>query len=81
MHDEAGRDQNLLSFETQHELAQQGFMKFGAPAEFMREYFRNARGIHNEMWRALDLLKGARARCSTIFETAGRVSPNEGLTA
>ncbi|HEX6896688.1 MAG TPA: hypothetical protein VF146_15515, partial [Bryobacteraceae bacterium] len=55
LHYQAGRDQNLLSFETQHELAQQGFMKFGAPAEFMREYFRNARGIYNEVRRALDL--------------------------
>lgn len=55
LHYEAGRDQNLLSFEAQHELTQQAFLNTREPAPFMREYFRNARVIYNEARRALDL--------------------------
>jgi len=54
LHYQAGRDQNLLTFEAQHELTQEGFLKFHEPAKFMREYFRNARIIYNEARRALD---------------------------
>jgi len=55
LHYQAGRDQNLLSFEAQHELTQQAFLNTRGPAAFMREYFRNARVIYNEARRALDL--------------------------
>jgi len=54
LHYQAGRDQNLLSFESQHELAQQAFLNVQQPAALMREYFRNARVIFNEARRALD---------------------------
>ncbi len=43
LHYRAGRDQNLLSFDSQEEIAGQPFQPFHEPAEFMREYFRNAR--------------------------------------
>ncbi len=55
LHYQAARDQNLLSFEMQHELTQQRFWHTREPAAFMREYFRNARVIYNEARRALDL--------------------------
>jgi len=55
LHYQAGRDQNLLSFEAQYDLTQQAFLEAREPAAFMREYFRNARVIYNEARRALDL--------------------------
>jgi [protein-PII] uridylyltransferase len=54
LHYQAQRDQNLLSFEAQHELAQQSFLPVQEPSAFMREYFQNARVIYNEARRALD---------------------------
>jgi [protein-PII] uridylyltransferase len=54
LHYAAGRDQNLLNFEAQHELAQQSFLNVHEPSALMREYFRNARVVFNEARRALD---------------------------
>ena len=55
LHYQAQRDQNLLSFEAQHELAQQSFLPVQEPSALMRQYFQNARVIYNEARRALDL--------------------------
>jgi [protein-PII] uridylyltransferase len=54
LHYQAQRDQNLLSFEAQHELARQSFLPVQEPSAFMREYFKNARVIFNEARRAID---------------------------
>lgn len=54
LHYQAARDQNLLSFEAQHELTRQAFLDRREPAAFMREYFQNVRIIYNEARRALD---------------------------
>ena len=59
LHYQSGRDQNLLSFEAQHDLSQQAFLGFREPADFMREYFRNARIIYNEARRALDIAENS----------------------
>ena len=67
LHYQAGRDQNLLSFEAQYDLTQQAFLNFHQPPEFMREYFRNARVIYNEARRALDLSERAESSLLTNF--------------
>ena len=54
LHYQAQRDQNLLSFEAQHELAGRSFLPVQEPSAFMREYFRNVRAIFTESQRALD---------------------------
>ena len=54
LHYQAGQDQNVLHFDAQHSLAQQAFVSSKKPAEWMREYLRNARMIFNEARRALD---------------------------
>ena len=59
LHYESGRDQNLLSFEEQHELTERRFLSAREPAALMREYFRNARVIYNEARRGLDLSEKA----------------------
>jgi [protein-PII] uridylyltransferase len=54
LHYQGRRDQNLLTFEAQEELAAQPYSGFHEPAPLMREYFRNARVIFSEARRALD---------------------------
>jgi len=54
LHYRDSRDQNLLSFEAQEELAARAVSLFPTPSEFMREYFRNARFIDSEARRTLD---------------------------
>jgi [protein-PII] uridylyltransferase len=54
LHYQAGRDQNLLSYDAQEEIARQSFISVREPAGFMREYFQNARAIYSEARRALD---------------------------
>ncbi len=51
----AGRDQNLLDFDAQEEIARQSFTSAREPAAYMREYFRNARLVDSEARRAIDL--------------------------
>ena len=75
LHYQAGRDQNLLSFEAQYDLTQQGFLNTREPAAFMRQYFRNARVIYNEARRALDLSeKGESSLLSNFRDWRSRLS-------
>jgi len=54
LHYRAGRDQNLLNFEAQEDYSQHATPPFASPADFMREYFQNARIIDREARRSLD---------------------------
>lgn len=54
LHYRAGRDHNLLSFEAQEDIALHSITPIHTPAEFMREYFQNARSIDSEARRTLD---------------------------
>lgn len=54
LHYQARRDQNLLNFDAQEEIARQSFTAIHQPPEFMREYFQNARAIYSQARRALD---------------------------
>ena len=67
LHYRAGRDQNLLSFDSQEEIAGQPFQPFHEPAEFMREYFRNARTIYTEARRTLDLNERGESSLASQF--------------
>ncbi|MBZ5609659.1 MAG: [protein-PII] uridylyltransferase [Acidobacteriia bacterium] len=67
LHYQAGRDQNQLTFDAQHELTKQGFLDFHESAAFMREYFRNARAIANESRRALDLIESSESSLVAQF--------------
>jgi [protein-PII] uridylyltransferase len=57
LHYQAGRDQNLLDFDAQHQITQQRFASVSEPAAFMREYYRNARMVNSEARRAIDLIE------------------------
>ncbi|HUA21564.1 MAG TPA: HD domain-containing protein [Bryobacteraceae bacterium] len=67
LHYRAGRDQNLLSFESQEEISGQSFQPCHEPAEFMREYFRNARAIYTEARRTLDLIERSDSTLASQF--------------
>ncbi|HYK17257.1 MAG TPA: HD domain-containing protein [Bryobacteraceae bacterium] len=78
LHYQSGRDQNVLSFEAQHDLTQQAFLGFREPAEFMREYFRNTRVIYNEVRRALDIAENSESSLfSSIRDRRSRLSNSE----
>lgn len=58
LHERAGRDHNLLTFEAQECAA----AEWGAsPAAWMREYFRHARTVARAAERALDAAEGRRS--------------------
>ncbi|HYL76253.1 MAG TPA: HD domain-containing protein [Bryobacteraceae bacterium] len=54
LHYQACRDHNLLNFDAQEAITGQPFATAREPADFMREYFQNARAIYSEARRALD---------------------------
>jgi len=54
LHYRAGRDQNLLSFDAQEDIATHSIPPFPSPSQFMREYFLNVRSIDSEARRTLD---------------------------
>ena len=62
LHFQAGRDQNLLSFDAQEDAAELKFagMEDGAgnPAAWMRGYFRHARRIHRSCLRGMEISEG-----------------------
>jgi [protein-PII] uridylyltransferase len=61
LHEMAGRDANVLTFDAQDCVAQALGI---APAELMREYYRHARAVHR---RALRELESGEARASSLF--------------
>jgi [protein-PII] uridylyltransferase len=67
LHYQAGRDQNLLSFDEQEEITEQLFTSAGEAPAFMREYFKNARVIYNEARRALDWIDKSETSLLTQF--------------
>jgi [protein-PII] uridylyltransferase len=78
LHYQTRRDQNLLSFDAQEALTTQPYLAFEAPAELMREYFRNARVIFNEARRALDVNERSESSLATQFrDWRSRLSNSE----
>jgi [protein-PII] uridylyltransferase len=58
LHYQAGRDQNLLSFDAQEEITDQPFAPVRDPAAWMREYFRHARAVWRAASRWIELGEG-----------------------
>ncbi len=58
LHFRSGRDNNVLSFDAQDEVADQLFAGRPGPAAWMRRYFRHAREIHRAALRALEAGEG-----------------------
>lgn len=58
LHLRAGRDDNVLSFEAQEELALQPFSRGESPQAWMRRYYLHARAVHGAALRAVDLCHG-----------------------
>jgi len=58
LHESAGRDQNLLSFDVQESLSVN-------PAELMRDYFRHARAVDQSVRRAMET---AKAKAGNLIE-------------
>jgi [protein-PII] uridylyltransferase len=54
LHLQAGRDQNLLTFDAQEELAEQPFAAGRDPAAWMRDYFQQARGVYRAAVGAME---------------------------
>jgi [protein-PII] uridylyltransferase len=54
LHYRAGRDRNVLDFETQDRIAEQPFSTEKTPELWIREYFTHARVIYREAMRRLD---------------------------
>jgi [protein-PII] uridylyltransferase len=55
LHFRAGRDQNILSFEDQDEIAAAVFSPWPDPAEWMRAWYRHASRIHQQALCELEL--------------------------
>jgi len=78
LHYQARRDQNLLTFDAQQDLAAQPYLEFHEPAELMREYFRNARVIFSEALRAVDSNQKRQSSLALQFrERRSRLSNHE----
>lgn len=56
LHLQAGRDQNLLSFDSQDQIAESNEFHAPSAAEWMRIYYRHARRIFQGAVRALELI-------------------------
>jgi [protein-PII] uridylyltransferase len=56
LHQQAGRDQNVLTFDAQDALSEQGHD--GDAAHWMRGYYRRARDVFRAATRALDAIEG-----------------------
>ncbi len=62
LHERAGRDQNLLSFEAQDAISEEWGV--GGAAQWMREYFRHARAVFRAATREIEAVEG---RTSGLF--------------
>ncbi|MCC6293074.1 MAG: HD domain-containing protein [Bryobacterales bacterium] len=58
LHYRSNRDNNLLGFDAQEELAAAAFSPASNASAWMREYFRNARAIWRETLRTLEASEG-----------------------
>jgi len=78
LHFEAGRDRNVLNFETQEMIVQQAFSTMKTPTLWMREYFNHARMVFRETQRTLDAYeKTDTSLFSSFRDLRSRVSNSE----
>jgi len=67
LHYRAGRDRNVLDFESQDRASEQPFSPEKTPELWMREYFRNARSTFREARRTLDAAEKSGSTLLTNF--------------
>src|SRR6266853_4081641 len=67
LHYEAGRDRNVLNFESQERIAEQPFTTVKTPPLWMREYFNHARSVFREAQRTLDACEKSHTSLFTSF--------------
>jgi [protein-PII] uridylyltransferase len=72
LHFQAGRDNNLLSFELQDEVARSLPENPIAPAEWMRLYFQHSRRVFQSSLRALEC---AEAQDTSLLRHFARAHP------
>ena len=80
LHYRANRDENVVSWETQDELAKRGIATKSGPvssAEWMRLYFRHAKIIHRRARQTLDQLPRKRSSLYRSFQHWRSRSSNE----
>ncbi len=80
LHYRANRDENVVSWEAQDELAKRGIATKAGPvpsAEWMRLYFRHARTIHRHAKQMLDELPRKRSSLYRSFQHWRSRSSNE----
>ena len=78
LHYQAGRDRNVLNFESQEQIVEQAFSTVKTPPLWMREYFNHARAIYRETERALDACEKSETSLFTSFrDIRSRLSNSE----
>lgn len=78
LHFEAGRDRNVLNFESQELVVQQPFSLTKTPPLWMREYFNHAAKVFREAQRTLDSCEKAETSLFNSFrDIRSRVSNSE----
>ncbi len=75
LHFRSGRDDNLLTFDAQEELAQAAFRQLRSPEEWMRQYYACARAIFAAAGRAIQLCHGPpRSLLAGFFDWRSRLA-------
>lgn len=74
LHFLSGRDNNLLTFDAQEEIAEQYARLPGGAAELMRSYFRHTREIHRAAGRALEASEAGGSMLAQFRDWRARVS-------
>lgn len=78
LHFEAGRDRNILTFESQELVVHQPFSLAKTPPQWMREYFKHAAKVSREAQRTLDACEKAETSLFNSFrDLRSRVSNSE----
>ncbi len=77
LHFKAGRDNNLLSFESQDDLAQYLPIEPMDPASWMREYYANARQVFQAARRCLEVSEQSPAMLRHFRDWRARLSTAE----
>jgi len=72
------RDANVLSFDLQEDMAEQGFLGLRDPETLMRTYFRHARSVHAAALRRMEAIESASSGLLSQFrDWRSRLSNSE----
>ena len=78
LHYKSNRDNNVLSFDSQEELADLALLAVSGPAPLMRRYFRGARALYRAGQRAMDTVEAkSNSLLAGFRDWRARLSNNE----